>query len=116
MATPKPALTGTTDGLAESTWDQYPATPGKHATKLVYARIRYTGSAWQVEPSTDSQEITSNHLTWDTDHLEVSVSGFTRAPHVQVSPVMDLAAADYAQFFLPAAKAVSAEQVQIAWY
>jgi hypothetical protein len=110
MATPEPVTTGVTDITAVSTWDQYLAIPNKHKIKAVYARVRYTGSVWQVEASTDSAEIQDSHLAWDTNHLNIAVTGFTRSPIVQATAVFGTSV------LMPVANAASAVQVRIYWY
>ena len=111
MATPKPVTTGNTDITAEATWDQYLATPGAHALKLVCGRIRYTGSVWEVQAATQSLELVSANVVFSTDHINITLSGFTRAPEVQATPVFTAGG-----ILLPVALAPSASQVQIYWY
>ena len=111
MATPKPVTTGNTDITAEATWDQYVATPGAHALKFVSGRVRYTGTVWLVDASTQSLELVSDNVAFSTDHINITLSGFTRAPEVQVTPVKTASGV-----LIPAALATSADQVQIFWY
>lgn len=52
----------------------------KTGLKIVFARIRYTGSAWEVHATTDSNEIVSANCVWSTNKLTVAISGYSLAP------------------------------------
>lgn len=52
----------------------------KTGLKVIFARIRYTGTAWEVHATTDSNEIVSANAVWSTNKLTVAISGYTLAP------------------------------------
>lgn len=81
----------------------------KVETKLVYARVRYTGSVFEVAPATDSAEIVSGHLSFVTGVLSVTLSGYTVAPVALLSPTVATA-------YRPKAVATSASLVEVRWY
>lgn len=58
----------------------------KSKPKVLWARINYTGSAWQVVSTTDSAQLVSGNIAWSTDHINITLSGFTATPIVIVSP------------------------------
>lgn len=78
--------------------------------KALWARIRYTGSAWEVSSSADSAQLVSGSLAWSTDHVNITLSGFTAIPLALVSPTY-LAAIARA----PQAIGISSTQVQV-WF
>lgn len=84
-------------------------TGGKHGATLMYARVRYTGTIWQVNPTTDSAGLLSPALTWNTDHLDVTVTTFAAAPACFVSRVRGTS------IYHPSAVAVSNTLVGIEW-
>jgi hypothetical protein len=61
------------------------------ATKLLFARVRYTGSAWEVHGSTDAAGLTALALSWDagSSQLDIALTGFTAAPVVLGSAIAD---------------------------
>lgn len=106
MATPTVA----TDGSAANAalFNKYLAAGGGKATvKVLWARIRYTGSAWEVHATTDAAELVTGNLSWSVDHLNVVISGFTVVPVVLVSPTLG------ATRYRPEAIAASTTQIQI---
>ena len=111
MATPLVVQPTGTDVTAATTWAQFFAFPGKHAVKGVYARVRYTGTLWEVHASSDSQELQSANLAWSTDHLNIAISGFTVAPRCQVTPIRTASG-----ILLPAALSASDSQGQVYWH
>jgi len=110
MATPAVVTSGVTDITAVQTWNQYLATPLKYGTKAVWARIRYTGSVWQVHSGMDSQEIQSSQLTWDTNHVNVAVGGFTTAPNVQATGLYTAGGV-----YLPFVESISTSLIRVYW-
>jgi len=54
--------------------------------KHLWARIRYTGSAWEVVASVDSAEIVSANCVWSTDKLTIALSGFEAVPVPVATP------------------------------
>lgn len=54
--------------------------------KVLWARIRYNGSSWEVSSSADSAQLVTGNLAWSTDHVNITISGFTATPIVLVSP------------------------------
>jgi len=56
---------------------------------LQYARIAYTGAAWEVVAGTDSCDIASGDLTWNAtpDELEITLAGYSNVPVVIATPV-----------------------------
>ena len=57
----------------------------KSKVKIIYARIRYTGSAWEVVSTVDSAGLVSGNLAWSTDHVNITLSGYTAIPVVLAS-------------------------------
>lgn len=92
--------------------NQFPAVGagGKPGVHLVYARVRYTGSAWEVHSTTDGAVLVTGNLSWSSDHLNVTLSNFSVAPLVLAAPML----AD--STLLCKVLAASASQVQLAWY
>ena len=54
--------------------------------KFLWARIRYTGSVWEVVSSVGSAEIVSANCVWSTDKLTIALSGFEEVPVPNVTP------------------------------
>ena len=87
MATPVMLTTG--DALdAAHLQKSIQAGDGTVNTKMWGGRVRYTGSAWEVHATTLALGITSGGVAWDTDHINITISGFTQAPFVVVSPTL----------------------------
>lgn len=109
MATPIVATAG--NAITAVTVNKYLAAGGgKASAKVLWARIRYTGTAWEVHASTDSAEILSGHLAWSTDKLVVTVSGFTVIAAPVVSPTLGNA------IYWPKALGASSTAVHVAFY
>lgn len=89
MATPNPfgGSPGTV-ALDQTTFQRVVHAGNKATSKMLWARIRYNGAAWVVHSTTDNNEIVSGNLTWDTDHLNIALSGYTTAPLPMASPVI----------------------------
>jgi len=105
MATPKMFTDGTT-GLAEAALNKaIQAGEGTVQTKMWCGRVRYTGAVWEVHATTFSAGITS--VAWSVDHINITLSGFTQAPCVVVSPTLG------ATRYRPEAIAASSTQVQV---
>jgi hypothetical protein len=58
--------------------------------KKVWGRVRYTGSVWEVVSTTSNAG--SMTLAFASNKLGITVSGFSKAPQVQVTPVGTAAA------------------------
>lgn len=87
MATPKAAVDNT-DFVEEAVMDKVYHNGGAGgAPKIIGARVRYNGTAWEIEANTYSAQLIAGNLAWDTDHLEITVSGFTNEPLVTWSQV-----------------------------
>ncbi len=76
MATPNPWP----GPLSDANLGKLVHTGAKTGVKAIFARIRYTGSAWEVHATTDSNEIVSANAVWATNKLTVAISGYTVAP------------------------------------
>lgn len=112
MATPT-VMTDLSTSLRASDLNKYLAAGGGKITcKVVWVRVRYNGSAWEVHSTTDSVEIVSGNVSYSTDHINITISGFTVAPVVMVSPALVNTDAAY----WPKALATSATQLQVAFY
>ena len=109
MSTPIVATDG--NAIDAATCNKYIAAGGdKVQVKTNYARIRYNGTAWEVHGTTDSSEIVSGDLAWSTDHVNVTLTGYTVIPCA-------LPGARLADTNLwPKAEATSTTQVQVAFY
>lgn len=83
----------------------------KNNVKICYARIRYTGSAWEVSSSADSAGIVSGNVAWSTDHINITLSGYTAAPVVVVGTTYVSGVAR-----IPHGIGASASQAQVYWY
>lgn len=78
--------------------------------KMLWARIRYTGSAWEVVASVGSAEIVSANCVWSTDKLTIALSGFETVPVATVSPT-------FGDTILPCkAYATSSSNIDVAFY
>ena len=109
MATPIVAVAG--NPITAATMNKYIASGGgKSSVKMLWARIRYTGTAWEVHGSTDSAEIVSGNLSYSTDKLVISISGYTVIPVPLVSPTFTDA------MFWPKAIAASLTTIEVAFY
>lgn len=53
--------------------------------KVIYARIRYTGSVWEVVSTVDSSQLVSGNLAWSTNKITIALTGYTAAPVVIAS-------------------------------
>lgn len=106
MATPVMMATG--DAL-DTAHLQKPVQAGDGTlnTKMWGGRVRYTGSAWEVHATTFSAGITSGGIAFATDHINITISGFTQAPTVQVTPTLG------ATRYRPEAIGASSSQVQV---
>ena len=82
----------------------------KSKTKLIWARIQYTGSAWAVVSATDSAGMVSGNLAWSTDHVNITLTGFTATPAVIPGPTYVASIAR-----IPHAIGVSSTQAQV-WF
>jgi hypothetical protein len=82
----------------------------KSGVKICYARIRYTGSVWEVSSGTDSAGIVSGNIAWSTDHINITLSGYTATPAVLATPVYTAGISR-----LPHGLGVSATQGQV-WF
>lgn len=76
--------------------------------KKVWARVRYTGSAWEVVSTTANAG--SMSLAFASNKLAVTVSGFSKAPQVQATPVGTAAA------YWVKASATSATNVDVLFF
>jgi len=76
-------------------------------TKMWAGRVRYTGSAWEVHATTFSAGVTTGAIAWSTDHINITLSGFTQMPLALVSPSLG------ATRYRPEAIATSSSQVQV---
>jgi hypothetical protein len=83
----------------------------KSKPKILWARIRYTGSAWEVLSTTDSAQLVSGNLAWSTDHVNIALSGFTAIPLVIVSPTYVASVAR-----IPHGIGISTAQAQVWFY
>lgn len=80
MATPNPIADDNAGNAA--TFTRLVHSGNKAAVKDIYARVRYTGSAWEVHSGTDSNEIVSGNLAWSTNKLTIALTGYTVPPVV----------------------------------
>ena len=85
MATPEVIEDGVTP-LDAANLNKFVSAEGKLNVKVWYAHIRYTGTIWEVDATVDSAGLVSGSLAWDTDHVELTLTGFTAAPPPQVTP------------------------------
>lgn len=83
----------------------------KSKPKVLWARIRYNGSAWEVVSTADSAQLVSANLAWSTDHVNIALSGFTAIPIVLISPTYVAAVAR-----LPHGIGISTAQAQVWFY
>lgn len=83
----------------------------KSRPKILWARVRYTGSAWEVVSTVDSAQLVSGNLAWSTDHVNITLSGFTAIPLVLVTPTYVAAVAR-----LPHGIGISSVQAQLWFY
>ena len=79
MATPQIFTAGVTP-LDAAELNKFIHAEGKVSAKIWYARVFYNGTSWEVSTAVDSAAITDPDLTWDTDHLEIALTGFTAPP------------------------------------
>lgn len=82
----------------------------KLSCKMLWARIRYNGSAWEVNSSVDSAQLVSANVTFSTDHINIALSGFTATPVVVASGVQQSGTGNSR---VPMVSNVSSTQVQI---
>lgn len=85
MATPEVIVDATTP-LDAANLNKFVSAEGKLSVKVWYAHVRYTGTIWEVDASVDSAGLVSGSLAWDTDHVELTLTGFTTGPLPQVTP------------------------------
>ena len=45
--------------------------------KIMYAHIRYNGSAWVVDTTEDAAGLVSGDVSWSTNHVQITLSGYT---------------------------------------
>lgn len=69
--------------------------------------MRYNGTAWEVHSTTFSAGVTSGAIAWSIDHINITLTGFTTAPVVVVSPTLG------ATRYRPEAVSTSSSQVQV---
>jgi len=108
MATPNP---GTNSTLVDADLMRHYVHAGDHtgATKQLWGAIRYTGTVWTVDGSYSSNEITDSDLTYDIDHLVISLqAGYATAkwPVAVVSPLGQTA-------FIPKSLTINAQTIHI---
>lgn len=53
--------------------------------KVLFARIRYTGSALEIVSTVSSSQLVSGNLAFSTNKITVALTGYTAAPVVLVS-------------------------------
>lgn len=112
MANPPVATDDDTD-VDAANCNRWIAGPvGKINVKVIYARVQYDGADFVVASSSDSAEIETADLTFNTgsDALEVVVSGFINPPVVIATPT--LANSNY----FVKARAVSNVLVEVGFY
>jgi homogentisate 1,2-dioxygenase len=61
----------------------------KPAAKVLWARCRYTGSAWEVVSTSDAAGLASGALSWASSALNIALSGFVNPPVVLATPAAD---------------------------
>jgi hypothetical protein len=94
-------LTDGSSALSEDILNKFIGVDQSDAAKrgviMKYARINYTGSAWQVVSTYDSAGIVSGNLSWSTDHLIIDVTSgaFTKYPVVIATTTSDTTTAFY---------------------
>ena len=87
MATPKIAADGDAVDEAHIT-KAIQAGDGTLNTKIWGGRIRYTGTAWEVFPTSFSTGVTSGAIAFSVDHINITLTGFTQAPVVIATPTL----------------------------
>ena len=85
MATPE-VITDAVTPLDAANLNLFVSAEGKLSVKVWYAHVRYTGSVWEVDASVDAAGLVSGSLAWDTDHVELTLTGFTVGPLPQTTP------------------------------
>ena len=88
--------------------DRIPFIAGANKTKvkILYARIRYNGSAWEVHSGTDSAGIVSGNLAWSTNHVVITLSGYSTVVPAFATPVYNSAVSLIPQVFPSSASAL----------
>lgn len=87
MATPK-FVTDASTAYTEANMNRGLMSDGtKIQVKVYHAHILYNGASWEVVAADDSSGIVTGDLAWSTDHLVITVSGFTNPPIPVVSGV-----------------------------
>lgn len=87
MATPKTITDGTTP-FDEANLNKFLSSDGsKVQVKVYHAHIRYNGASWIVDSAEDAAGLVSGDLAWSTDHLVITLSGFTNVPIAMVCAV-----------------------------
>jgi hypothetical protein len=90
MATPK-VVTDATSAFEEAVLNKFIAAgeANKVQVKIWYARVRYTGSAWEVVSTTDSAGLTTGALAWSTNQLQLTLANWSNPPVILVTPAAD---------------------------
>lgn len=88
MATPQVIQDGVTP-LDHSNLGKFINAEGKLDLKMWYARIRFNGASWEVVAAQDSAGITTLGLNWDTDHVEITLTGYTTLPLPVPAPAFE---------------------------
>lgn len=84
MATPVIATDGV-DSVNAATQNKALSSNGKLNIKVLYARIRYNGTSWEVVSTTDSSQLVTGNLAWSTNKITLAISGYTAVPVVVAS-------------------------------
>jgi hypothetical protein len=80
-------MTDGTTSLNEANMNKALMSDGtKIQVKVYHAHIRYNGASWEVVAADDSAGIVTGDLAWSTNHLNITLSGFTNPPIAVVSP------------------------------
>jgi hypothetical protein len=88
VATPDP-IAGSNVPLSYSTFTHFLHGGAKIGSiKCLWAVVRYTGTAWEVDAQYDSNELTSGMLTWSGSSLSIAVPpGYGKRSVVLATPL-----------------------------
>jgi hypothetical protein len=80
--------TDSSTDLDEAILNKYVSLDGtKTQGEMNYAEITYNGASWEVVAASDSCDIETGDLAWSTDHLVITLAGYTNIPCAVMSPV-----------------------------
>jgi len=108
MATPSPFAPFTNVPVALASVRRLTHAGLKSDVKRIWGTVAYTGAVWAWDTSLSYNELDAAGVVFTTDHIDVTVSGYTEIPSVQATPAS-------ASAYIAKAKGISNTVVRV-WF